>query len=215
MEAVPARKQTLSLSSNFIDKRQKIQYVLSPNVAISSHSIVSGWVTLKRELLISRETIQRRVKELAVHISSDYQGKEPVLIGVLKGVVFFIADLAREIEIPTVMDFIGASSYGTGLNSCGEVRFTKDVDIPLRGKPIILVEDIVDTGLTLSRITHNLEARHPESMRTCALIDKLERRKVPVSVDYWGFRIEEGFIVGYGLDYNEKYRHLPDIYVLR
>jgi len=170
---------------------------------------------LEKKLLISRETIQSRVKELASQISRDYEGKEPALIGILNGVIFFIADLAREIKIPTVIDFVRAASYGCGTTSSGEVRLTKEVEIPIEGRPVILVEDIVDTGLTLSRIIESLKRKNPESLRICALIDKRERRSTEVPVDYFGFRIKEGFIVGYGLDYNERYRHLPDIFVLR
>jgi hypoxanthine phosphoribosyltransferase len=170
---------------------------------------------LEKEILIPRDKIQGRVKELADQICSDYKGKEPVLIGVLNGVVFFIADLARQMTIPTKMDFVRAASYGSGMTSSGTVRLTKDVEIPIRGKPVILVEDIVDTGLTLAHIVKILERKDPESIRICALIDKLERRNIAVNVDYCGFQVEEGFIVGYGLDHDEKYRHLSDIYILR
>lgn len=172
-------------------------------------------MNLKRELLISKESIQDRVKELAERISADYKGKEPVLIGILNGVVFFLADLAREITVPTKIDFIRASSYGSQMTSSGNIRLSKDVEIPLKGKSIILVEDIVDTGLTLAHIIELLKQKQATSVKVCALIDKLERRKRDISIDYCGFQIKEGFIVGYGLDYNEKYRHLPDICVLR
>ena len=170
---------------------------------------------MEKELLIPRETIQRRVKELANRISSDYEGREPVLIGILNGVIFFFADLVREISIPTRLDFIRARSYGSEMTSSGTIRFTKDVEISIQGKPVILVEDIVDTGATLAHILERLVRKGAESIRICALIDKLERRKVAVSIDYCGFQVEEGFIVGYGLDYDEKYRHLPDICVLK
>lgn len=170
---------------------------------------------MEKELLIPRENIQRRVKELARQISSDYEGKEPILIGILNGVVFFFADLMREISIPTKMDFIRAASYGSEMKSSGSIRLTKDVEMPVRGQPVILVEDIVDTGLTLTYIVKNLESKGPESLRICALIDKLERRDIDVSIDYCGFKINEGFLVGYGLDYDEKYRHLPDICILK
>lgn len=170
---------------------------------------------MEKELLIPRENIQRRVKELARQISSDYEGKEPILIGILNGVVFFFADLMREISIPTKMDFIRAASYGSEMKSSGSIRLTKEVEMPVRGQPVILVEDIVDTGLTLTHIVKNLESKGPESLRICALIDKLERRDIDVSIDYCGFKINEGFLVGYGLDYDEKYRHLPDICILK
>ena len=170
---------------------------------------------MKKELLIPREAIKKRVKELARQISSDYEGKEPILIGILNGVIFFFADLMREISIPTRMDFIRAASYGSEMESSGSIRLTKDVEMPVKGKPVLLVEDIVDTGLTLTHIVKNLERKGTESLRICALIDKLERRNIDVSIDYCGFKINEGFLVGYGLDYDEKYRYLPDICVLK
>jgi hypoxanthine phosphoribosyltransferase len=170
---------------------------------------------LEKKLLLSRETIQKRVKKLAARISSDYEGQEPVFIGVLNGAVFFFADLTRELDIPIKIDFVRAASYGSEMTSSGEIRLTKDVEIPVEGRPVILVEDIVDTGLTLAHIIKKMEAKVPESIKVCALIDKLERRDVSVIVDYCGFRIEEGFVVGYGLDHDEKYRQLPDIFVLK
>ena len=170
---------------------------------------------VEKELFIPREKIQKRVKELAAQISSDYDGKEPVLIGVLNGVIFFFADLVREITIPTKIDFVRAASYGSQMTSSGTVRLTKGVEIPVQGKPVILIEDIVDTGTTLAHIIKSMERMEVESLKTCALIDKHERREKAVTIDYCGFQFEEGFIVGYGLDYDEKYRHLPDIYVLK
>ena len=170
---------------------------------------------LKKEILIHRAAIQERVEGLAQEISSDYYGEELVLIGILNGVVFFFADLVREISIPTKIDFIRAASYGSGMSSSGAVRVTKDIEIPIKGKPVILVEDIVDTGLTLTHIVENIECKRPKSIRICALIDKLERRNRGVVIDYCGFQIDEGFIVGYGLDYNEEFRHLPDICILK
>lgn len=170
---------------------------------------------MEKKLLLSRETIQERVKELAARISSDYEGQEPVFIGLLNGAVFFFADLTRELDIPIEIDFVRAASYGSEMTSSGEIRLTKDVEIPVKGRPVILVEDIVDTGLTLSHIIKKMEAKAPESIKVCALIDKLERRDVSVTVDYCGFRIEEGFVVGYGLDHDEKYRQLSDIFVLK
>lgn len=170
---------------------------------------------LERALLISQEKIQGRVKEIAAQISSDYEGEDVVLIGVLNGAVFFLADLAREITIPVKIDFMRAASYGSRQTSSGKVQLTKDVEIPLRDRSVILVEDIVDTGLTLSHIIEDLKGKGPRSLKTCVLIDKLERRETHVSIDYCGFRVEEGFLVGYGLDFDEQYRNLPDIHVLK
>jgi hypoxanthine phosphoribosyltransferase len=170
---------------------------------------------LEKERLISRRTIHKRVKELAQQISSDYRGKTPIFVGVLNGVIFFFADLLRELTIPSKMDFIRAASYGSEMTSSGTVRITKHAEIPIRGEPVILVEDIVDTGTTLAHIRKHLDKDGPESVRICALVDKLERRHVSVQIDYCGFQVQEGFLVGYGLDYDESYRHLPDIYVLR
>ena len=172
-------------------------------------------MTLKRELFLSQETIQAKVGELAQQISTDYAGKDPVLVGILNGVVFFFTDLVIAMSIPSKMDFMRATSYGSGTTSSGHVKLTKDVEIPLEGKPVIIVEDIVDTGLTLNRIVDIIKARDPESVKICALIDKLERREEEVSVDYCGFQVEKGFLVGYGLDHDEQYRYLPDIYVLK
>lgn len=170
---------------------------------------------LEKELLFSKENIQKRVKELAIQISSDYEGREPVLIGILNGVIFFFADLVRAINVPTKIDFIRAASYGAAMRSSGTVRLTKDVEIPIQGKSVILVEDIVDSGLTLNHIVRILESKNAESIRICVLINKLERRDIPIDIDYCGFQITEGFLVGYGLDYGEKYRYLADIHVLR
>jgi hypoxanthine phosphoribosyltransferase len=170
---------------------------------------------LEKELLIPRGAIENRVKELACQISSDYRERKTVLIGILNGVIFFFADLVRALTVPTQIDFVRAKSYGSGTISTRNVRFTKDVEIPLQDKSVILVEDIVDTGLTLKKIIDRIENRDPESLRVCALIEKLERREIEVPIDYCGFRVKEGFVVGYGLDYDEKYRDLPDVYVLR
>ena len=169
----------------------------------------------KKEILFTREAIQSRVNELAQKISSDYAGETPVLIGILNGVIFFFTDLMRALTIPTKMDFIRASSYGADMVSKGTITFSKDVEIPIKDKPVIIVEDIVDTGLTLKHIIKRLLDKEPKSIRLCALIDKGERRSEEVILDYWGFRVDKGFLVGYGLDHNEQYRYLQDIYVLR
>ena len=168
-----------------------------------------------KELLITKSSIRNRVKEIAAEISADYAEEEPVLIGVLNGVVFFFADLVRELNIPLRIDFIRASSYGNSDQSSGKVHFTKDVELMIRGRHVIIVEDIVDTGLTLRRIVEKLSEKEPASIKTCVLIDKLERREEAIKIDYQGFRVEKGFLIGYGLDYDEKYRHLPDIYTLK
>ena len=170
---------------------------------------------VEKEILIPEKAILDKVEELAHQISSDYKGTEPILVGILNGVVFFFADLVKKMSVPCRIDFIRAASYGSGMSSSGSIRFTKDVEIPIQGKPVIVVEDIVDTGLTLRQIVKRLEGKGPESIRICALIDKLERREESVTIDYCGFQVKEGFLVGYGLDHDEQYRYLRDIYVLR
>ena len=169
----------------------------------------------KKEILISRDDIQRRVRELAEQISRDYQGREPVLIGVLNGVIFFFADLVRAMTIPVKLDFVRAASYGSGMSPSGEIKFTKGLEIPVQGRPVIIVEDIVDTGSTLVKIMKEIAEKGPESLKVCVLIDKTERRQVEVPIDYKGFEVPKGFLVGYGLDFNEEYRYLRDIFVLR
>ena len=165
-------------------------------------------------ILIPHAEIEARVAILAEKISSDYEGKEPILIGVLKGVIFFFAELVMKMSIPTKMDFIRAASYGSGSTSSGVIRILKDVELPLKGKDVILVEDIVDSGLTLDQMIRHLKVKEPASIKICALIDKSERRTKEVRIDYLGFEVAGGFLVGYGLDYDEKYRHLPDICTL-
>ncbi len=163
--------------------------------------------------LISAETIQRRVKELAGAIERDFPEEPLVLIGTLKGAFIFLSDLARNLNKRELqIDFVRVKSYGLSDTSSGEVVITKDVELPIEGKNVVVVEDIVDTGLTLSFLLEHLSLHKPKSLRVCALIDKKERRKVEVRVDYVGFTLERGFLVGYGLDYAEKYRHLPGIY---
>jgi hypoxanthine phosphoribosyltransferase len=170
---------------------------------------------LEKEILIPEKAILDKVEELAHQISSDYEGKEPILVGILNGVVFFFADLVKKMTVPSRIDFIRAASYGSGTSSSGKIKLTKDVEIPVQDKPVIVVEDIVDTGLTLKEIVKRLEGKGPESIRICALIDKLERREEAVTIDYCGFQVNEGFLVGYGLDHDEQYRYLRDIHVLR
>lgn len=168
----------------------------------------------KKEILIAHETILSRVNELADKISSDYADEDPILIGILNGVLFFFVDLVKALTIPSKIDFIRASSYGSETVSKGTITFSKDVEIDVRDKPVIIVEDIVDTGLTLNHIIKRIEEKGPKSIRICALIDKGERRSENVILDYSGFQVEKGFLVGYGLDHDEQYRYLQDIYVL-
>jgi hypoxanthine phosphoribosyltransferase len=166
------------------------------------------------EVLFSAEQIGRRVREIGAQIERDYQGKELVLLGVLKGSFLFISDLARSIDLPLSVDFIGLSSYGEATESSGVVKITSDVSKPIENKHVVIVEDIVDTGLTLSYLQKILGERHPKTLRTACLLSKPSRRKVDVTVDYIGFTIEDRFVVGYGLDFAEQYRNLPHIAVL-
>ena len=170
--------------------------------------------SMEKTVLIPRYEIQSKVKDLARQISSDYAGKEPIMIGILNGVVFFFAELVMSLSIPSKIDFIRASSYGSSKASSGMIKLVKDVEIPVKGQDLIVVEDIVDTGLTLNSLVKNLKNRDPASVKICALIDKTERREQEVAIDYCGFKIQGGFLVGYGLDYAEQYRYLPDICVL-
>ncbi len=166
----------------------------------------------EKKLLLSREVIARRVKELADQISRDYAGRDLLLIGILKGGFIFLADLCRALEFPAEVDFVRLMSYGTGTETSGEVHITKDVEVPLKGRDVLVVEDIVDAGLTLDFLLGHLASHQPASLKICCLIDKRERRQVEVPLDYVGFTIDRGFLVGYGLDCAEKFRTLPDIY---
>ena len=165
-------------------------------------------------LLYSRDEIARRVKELAAAINTDYAGRDLVLVGILRGAFVFLADLVRSLSIPVEVDFLGAASYGSATQTSGQVSFTKELQVPVSGRDLLLVEDIEDTGLTLQAIYNKLTKQGPRSIKVCTLIDKRERRLAQVQVDYVGFEIAEGFIVGYGIDYAERYRYLPDIYRL-
>ena len=151
---------------------------------------------------------------LAKEISVDYANKKVVLVGILKGAFVFMADLAREMTIPAAIEFMRIASYGSQQESTGEITVKKDVEIPLEGNDVLIVEDIVDTGLSLRFLIDHLQAHNPASLRVCALVDKKSRRKVEVQVDYTGFEMGEGFIVGYGIDFNEQYRALPEIFVI-
>jgi hypoxanthine phosphoribosyltransferase len=163
-------------------------------------------------LLYTRDQIAQRVRELAASISADYIDSDLVLIGVLRGAFVFLADLIRRLTIPVKVDFVGAASYGSRSQTSGEVSITKELQIPVSGRELLLVEDIEDTGITLLTIQSKLKELGPRSIKVCTLIDKRERRLVDLPLDYVGFTISKGFIVGYGIDYAEQYRQLPDIY---
>lgn len=167
------------------------------------------------KILFSEEALKQRVKEIAGEINRDYAGKEPMLISVLRGSFIFMADLMREITLPCTVDFMAVSSYGKGTVSSGQVQITKDLTEDITGRDILVVEDILDSGNTLSYLLQILQARKPASMRLCTLLDKPERRVKPVEVHYTGFSIPDEFVVGYGLDYAEKYRNLPYIGILK
>lgn len=167
------------------------------------------------DILIDAERLQARVRELGAEISRDYQGKSPLLVGVLRGTVVFLADLLRAIDIHVVVDLISISSYGPATRSSGVVRFTKDLDENIEGRHVILVEDIIDTGLTLRYILRSLATRRPASVAVCALLDKQARRLIDIDVQYKGFAIPDAFVVGYGLDYKQRYRNLPYLAVLK
>jgi hypoxanthine phosphoribosyltransferase len=168
-----------------------------------------------QEVLISSEDIQSRVAELGAAISRDYDGLNPLLVGVLKGVLFFMADLLRAITIPVEMDFIAISSYSPETREHGLVRMVKDLDIPLYQRHVIFIEDVIDTGLTLQYLLKSLRARQPASLEVCVLFNKPEHRLIEIPIKYKGFDLPDQFVVGYGLDYREKYRNLPFVGLLR
>ena len=165
-------------------------------------------------VLIPEEKVDERIAQLGEQISRDYAGKQVHLIGILKGSIFFICELAKRITVPVTMDFMSVSSYGAGTKSSGVVKLIKDLDESIEGKDILVVEDIIDSGHTLSYLLKNLSSRNPASIRLCTLLDKPERREVDVEVDYQGFSIPDEFVIGYGLDYDQRYRNLPYIGVL-
>lgn len=167
------------------------------------------------KVLITQEQIQDKVKELAAAISKDYKDKDLVVIGVLKGAVIFLGDLVKNIRVPLTLDFIAVSSYGDTTETSGVVRILKDLDENVEGKDVLIVEDIIDTGLTLSYLIGNLKSRKTSSVKVCALLDKPYRRKTDVKVDYKGFEIEDEFVVGYGLDFAQRFRNLPEVCVLK
>lgn len=184
-------------------------------MATSSAQIPSEFSNPNLEVLLSEQQIQSRIKELGAEITRDYAGRNPLLIGVLKGACFFMSDLLRSIDTRLGIEFIAISSYGSSTRTSGEVRILKDLDVPVEGRDLIVIEDIVDTGLTLSYLMANLKSRGAASVKLVALLDKHERREREVEIDYLGFQIPDHFVVGYGLDFAERYRNLPFIAVLK
>lgn len=166
------------------------------------------------EILVQQDDLAHRVKELGRAVSADYEGRDLLMIGVLKGAVFFLSDLMREVSVPCELDFMAVSSYGSSTDSSGVVRILKDLDASIEGREVLLVEDIVDSGLTLSYLLRTLKARDPASLEVCALLTKPERRKVELPIRYVGFEIPDRFAIGYGLDHSERYRNLPYVAAL-
>ena len=166
------------------------------------------------EVLISADELQARIRELGREITEEYAGRELLLVGVLKGAVFFMADLMRHLKVPCEIDFMAISSYGASTDSSGVVRILKELDINIEGRHVLVVEDIIDSGLTLSYLVRNLESREPASLEICALLTKTARREIEVDVRYIGFEIPNKFVIGYGLDFAERYRNLPYVGVL-
>jgi len=167
------------------------------------------------KILISKEELQEKVKELGKKITEDYKDKDLMIVGVLKGCVIFLSDLIREIDLPLTMDFMVVSSYGSSTKSSGVVRIIKDLEKDIAGKDVLIVEDIVDTGLTLNYLIDYLKSRNANSVKICTLLEKPDRRKAQVDLEYVGFRIPDEFVVGYGLDYAEVYRNLPFVCILK
>jgi hypoxanthine phosphoribosyltransferase len=180
-------------------------------LAGGEHETVEAGVA---EVLIEEEALQSRITELGAEISADYDGRDLLLVGVLKGAVFFMADLMRRLTVPCEIDFMAISSYGAATNSSGVVRILKDLDINIAGRDVLVVEDIIDSGLTLSYLRRTLLARKPATLEICALLTKPERREIEVPLRYVGFEIPNRFVIGYGLDFAERYRNLPYIGVL-
>jgi hypoxanthine phosphoribosyltransferase len=167
------------------------------------------------EILVQRDELAHRVRQLGEEISRDYEGRDLFLVGVLKGAVFFLSDLMRHMEVPCEVDFMAVASYGSSTDSSGIVRILKDLDAPIQGREVLIVEDIVDSGLTLSYLLRTLRAREPASLEVCALLTKPERRKVDLPIRYVGFEIPNRFVIGYGLDHAERFRNLPYVAVLQ
>lgn len=167
------------------------------------------------EVLVSEEQLREKVTELGAQISRDYEGKDLLLVSILKGAVVIMADIMRAVTIPCAIDFMQVSSYGSGTTSSGLVKIIKDLDQDLSGKDLLIVEDVLDTGITLSNLVPMLKMRNPNSVKICAILDKPSRRKADIKADYTGFEIPDAFVVGYGLDYDEKYRNLPYVGILK
>jgi hypoxanthine phosphoribosyltransferase len=167
------------------------------------------------EILVQPDDLRSRVRELGAQISRDYDGKDLLLVGVLKGAIFFLSDLMRHIDIPVEVDFMAVASYGSQTDSSGVVRILKDLDAPIEDRDVLIVEDIIDSGLTLQYLMRNLGARNPRSLEVCSLLTKPERRKVEVLPRYVGFEIPDRFAIGYGLDFSERYRNLPYVAALK
>lgn len=168
-----------------------------------------------KEILFSKEDIEQRIKIVGSQINTDYKGKFPLFVCILRGAFMFLADLSKEIKIDMSIDFMAISSYGDNTESTGQVKILKDLDTPINDRHVLIIEDIVDTGLTMDAVTRLLKTRNPKSIKICTLLDKEERRKIPIKADYYGFKIPNKFVIGYGLDYKEKYRNLPFIGVLK
>ncbi len=183
--------------------------------AFSSARTASEFSNPNLELLFSADQISARISELGLEIARDHAGRNPLLVGVLKGACIFLSDLLRAIDVQLAIEFIAISSYGSSTRTSGEVRIVKDLDVPIEGRDILVVEDIVDTGLTLSYLLANLRARGAASVKLAALLDKHERRERTIPIDYLGFSIPDAFVVGYGLDFAERYRNLPYIAILK
>lgn len=184
-------------------------------MATSSAQLTSEFSNPNIETLISEQQLRDRIQELGGQITRDYAGLNPLLIGVLKGACFFLSDLMRAVDTRLSIEFMAISSYGSSTRTSGEVRIMKDLDVPIEGRHILVVEDIVDTGLTLSYLLANLKSRGAATVKLAALLDKFERRQKEVTIDYLGFKIPDEFVVGYGLDFAERYRNLPYIGVLK
>ncbi len=170
---------------------------------------------MEKEVLFSRTDIEKKVCELAETISRDYRDRDLIVIGVLKGAFIFMADLIRNLSIPTTVDFMRLASYGSGTESSGRITVSKNIETSITGRDVLVVEDIVDTGLTLTYLVEMLKESKPNSLKVCAFLDKRMKRKVPFEADYVGFTMDDGFVVGYGLDFDERFRYLPDVYVIK